>query len=67
MTTFQSGDSVIVEFDGLEHPGEIISHRHGFIEAVIVIDPAADYGRGTSLLAPHQIVCVRECRVRPAI
>lgn len=61
---FKEGQDVIVEFDGLEHRGEVLEHRHGMVMAVIEVDLLADYGGGTEKLAPQQTVCVAEAKVR---
>lgn len=66
MSKFAPGDDVIVEFDGLEHRGEIKSHSNGWCMARIVIDPLADYGRVTPALGVRSVVCVPESRVRSA-
>lgn len=63
---FQPGQDVTIEFDGIDHRGHIIEHRHGTIMAVIQTDPTADYGSGTDRLAPQQTVCVAEHKVKPA-
>ena len=66
MSKFAPGDDVIVEFDGLEHRGEIKSHTNGWCVARIAIDPLADYGGVTPALAVRSLVCVREAHVRHA-
>lgn len=60
------GDDVIVDFDGAEHAGEVITHRNGWIRARILIDPLGDYGSITPRLAPISEVCVRDTHVRKA-
>lgn len=61
------GDSVIVNFDGVDHPGEIIiPPRNGWVRARILTDPDLDYGSITPRLAPISEVIVRETRVRKA-
>lgn len=64
MTRYQAGDDVIVDFDGIEHRGSVISHGRGHVLATIVIDPLADYGSITPRLAPQSTVCVAEAKVR---
>lgn len=65
--TFEPGDSVIVDFDGLEHPG-VVEQAMGksWIRCKIRIDPSADYGSITPRLGIESVVCVRETDVRPA-
>ncbi len=68
MTTYRRGQDVIVTLDGIDCPGVVIQQSSGYVMArIIVADPEADYGPGTSLLAPVQTVCVRECNVRPCV
>lgn len=62
---YQPGQDIIIEFDGIDHRGHVLEHRHGTIMALMQTDPAADYGSGTDRIAPHQTVCVAENRVRP--
>lgn len=65
MTEFRPGDDVIVEFDGLEHVGEVEKVvGHGWVRCKIRIDPTYDYGAITSRLAVESVVCVRESDVR---
>lgn len=61
---FQKGDDVIVEFDGVEHVGEVIGEERGWVRATILIDPELDYGSGTERLAAHQTVMIRTANVR---
>ena len=63
---FHPGDDVVVEFDGLEHRGEIKSHSGGWYVARIVIDPSADYGGVTATLGLRSLVCVPERFIRHA-
>lgn len=65
-TKYRVGDDVLVDFDGLEHRGEIKSHSNGWYVARIAIDPVADYGGVTPSLALRSLVCVPERRVRHA-
>ena len=64
--TFNAGDDVLVDFDGIEHPGEVLWQSRGWVVCVVQIDPDADYGRITPRLAPRSTVCVQEKRVRHA-
>jgi hypothetical protein len=62
---YEAGQAVIVDFDGIEHRGEVISHRRGDVVATIELDLVADYGGITPMMAPHQTVCIPERKVRP--
>lgn len=66
MTKFSVGDDVIVDFGGLEHPGEVISQSSGYVMVKILADPNADYGRVSSMLDPEPTVAVKESKVRHA-
>lgn len=66
MTKYQPGDDVIVDFDGIEHRGEVLEHRRGDVLCTITIDVFADYGPITPRMAPQSTVCVPEKRVRHA-
>ena len=61
---FESGQDVVVIFDGVECEGEVIQHSNGWVLASIAIDPLADFGSVTSRLSPHSEVMVRESAVR---
>jgi hypothetical protein len=63
---FQAGEDVIVNFGDIDHPGEVIEHRGGYVMVRIIADPAADYGSITDRLDPEPTLCVRETRVRHA-
>lgn len=63
---YGKGDDVIVEFGGLEHQGEVISHSAGYVMVRILADPAADYGSITPRLDPEPTVCVKDTKVRHA-
>jgi hypothetical protein len=63
---FRKGDDVIIEFDGLDSPGRVISETHGWIMAHIIPDIEADYGELSSRLSPVSTVCVPISRVRHA-
>lgn len=60
------GEECVIEFEGEEHLGEVVSHRHGWVRARILIDPLGDYGSITSRLAPISEVIVRETHTRKA-
>lgn len=66
MTKYQSGDDVIVEFDGYEHQGEVIRQTHGYVMCQIMIDPLCDYGSQGPRLDPVSTVMVPEKNVRHA-
>ena len=59
------GDSVVVDFEGMDHLGRLDKLERGWAVCTVAIDPLADYGSGTERLAPHQTVCVPISRVRP--
>lgn len=61
---FSAGDDVLVKFDGIIHPGEVVSHDRGWVTAILATDPVADYGGITTWLSPRSLVCVREAFVR---
>lgn len=66
MTDLNVGQDVIVDFDGLEHPGYIEQLMgKGWVRCRIRIDPTADYGAITPRLGIESVVCVRESDVRP--
>lgn len=64
--TFHPGDDVIVEFDGMDHAGEVLWQSRGWVTCTVHIDSSADYGRITPQLAPRSTVCVQEKKVRHA-
>ena len=66
MSDFKTGDDVMVEFDGIEHLGEVLFQSRGWVTCTVTIDSSADYGRITPQLVPHSTVCVPEKRVRHA-
>ena len=61
---FKHGDDVMISFDGLEHPGRVLTHAHGWVMAEIRVDDQADYGALSARLVPCSTVCVPESRVR---
>ena len=64
MTKFHCGDDVIVNFSGIEHQGEVLEHRGGYVMVKIVLsDPAVDYTEA-DWLDPEPTVCVEETKVR---
>ena len=66
MSPFKPGDDVIVDFGGLDHPGEVISQSSGYVMVRILADPIADYGGISSMLDPEPTVAVKESKVRHA-
>lgn len=66
MTLFKAGDDVIVDFGGLDHQGEVINQRSGYVMVKIISDPEYDYGSITSRMDPEPTVCVKENKVRHA-
>lgn len=68
MPKFDVGECVVLEFDGLEHEAEVVTHRNGWVTAMMRTDPLADYGSVTARLDPScQTVCVPEKRVRRGV
>jgi hypothetical protein len=69
VTKYLPGDSVVVEFQGVECQGIVIrqSSITGFVMARIAIeDPEMDMGSIGARLDPQPVVCVPESRVRAA-
>ena len=61
-----TGDDVVVDFEGGEFPGEVLRGEHsGYILCRIHTDPLWDYGRSSARIDPEQVVAVRVGRVRP--
>lgn len=66
---FAVGDDVIVEFDGVEHRGEVEKlAAGGWVHCRIVIDPSLQYSSSPPppALDPQTVVCVRDTHVRHA-
>lgn len=66
MTKFTAGDDVIVNFGDIDHEGEVIEQRSGYVMVRIIADPTYDYGSITARLDPEPTVCVKETKVRHA-
>ena len=67
MTKFAAGQDIVVSFGDIEHQGEVISHRGGYVMAVILLaDSEGDYGSISARLDPRPTVCVKESKVRAA-
>lgn len=66
--SFEPGDDIIVEWDGVEFPGEYVGiGPSGFVTAVITVhDPELDVASEPHNLVPQPTVCVREQHVRRA-
>lgn len=67
MTRFKPGDDVIVDFDGIEMRGQVISQgkASGFVMAVVINpDPEIDVGSITARFDPQPTVCVPAKHVR---
>lgn len=64
---YQPGDDVLVDFDGRETRGEIlsVSAKTGYVLCNVIIDPAWDYGSITARLAPVSTVAVRPNQLKP--
>jgi len=63
---FDVGDDVVVDFGGIDHQGEVVEHRGGYVMVKILADPTADYGSITPRLDPEPTVCVKQSKVRHA-
>lgn len=63
---FEPGQDVVVTFDGVEYPGEVLNHTRGWVMAEVLIDPLSDHGDVTPMLGMRSTVNVRETDVRPA-
>lgn len=63
---YEPGQDVLVCFDGVEYPGEVLEHSKGWVQARICIDPLADHGDVTPMLGLRPIVNVRESDVQTA-
>jgi hypothetical protein len=62
---FNAGEDVMVDFAGIEHQGEVINQRSGYVMVRIILsDPAWDYGSIGARLDPEPTVCVKETHVR---
>ena len=66
MTKYQPGDDVIIDFKGVNVPGEVIHESHGWVMALVDIDPEADWGSQGPQLDPQSTICVPDKRVRHA-
>lgn len=64
MARFNTGDDVIVTFDGQDSPGEVLRASSGWVMCTIVVDPEYDYGNISARMAPQSTVCVKEVNVR---
>ena len=66
MTKFQPGDDVIIDFKGVDVPGEVMRQSNGWVMALVHIDPETDWGQVGPQLDPRSTVCVPEKRVKHA-
>jgi len=64
--TFQPHDDVIIDFDGINVPAEVIKQSNGWVMAVAAIDGTHDWGSISPRLDPRSTICVPESRVQPA-
>lgn len=64
MSDLAAGDSVIVNFDGVDSPGEIEKIEHGWVTCRVFLDLTEDYGSMSPSLSPISTVCVRRSNVR---
>lgn len=61
------GADVLVQFDGVEYPGELLTAAHGgYYLCRILTDPVMDHSPGDSKVMPEQVVAVRQGHVRKA-
>jgi len=58
VTKFKPGDDIVVDFKGVEVPGEVKSESNGWVMAVVAIDPEADWGSDGPRLDPRSTICV---------
>ena len=66
MTKFSEGDDIIIDFKGVQVPGEVIRESTGWVMALVHIDPETDWGQVGPQLDPRSTVCVPEKRVKHA-
>jgi hypothetical protein len=66
VTKFQPGDDCIINFKGVDVPGEVIRELNGWVMAVVAIDGTEDWGSEGPDLDPRSTICVPESRVRHA-
>lgn len=66
MPRFVAGQDVVVDFEGRDHPGEVIRQSNGYVMCTILTDPLWDYGSRSAVLGPTATVCVPDGRVRLA-
>jgi hypothetical protein len=66
MTPLNTGDDVVVDFDGNECRGEVVrAEPSGYVLTRILVDPDADYGSISARLAPISYAMVRRDEIRP--
>lgn len=63
---YQRGQSVIVTYMGVDHPGEIRNISGGDVLCKIARDPEVDYGGITDALGLYFYANVHESDVKPA-
>lgn len=66
MTKFKPGDDVVIDFKGVEVPGEVLRESNGWVMAVVAIDPEADWGSEGPRLDPRSTICVQVSHVQHA-
>jgi hypothetical protein len=64
VTKFQPGDDVIIDFKGVQVPGEVMRQSNGWVMAIVAIDPETDWGSEGPRLDPRSTICVPDGRVR---
>jgi len=66
VTKFQPGQDIVVDFKGIDVPGEVIHESHGWVMALVDIDAETDWGSQGPNLDPRSTICVPLTRVRHA-
>jgi len=64
--TFNPGDDVVIDFDGVDVSAVIMRQSNGWVMAVADIDGTHDWGNIGPRLDPRSTICVPEGRVKPA-
>ena len=66
VTKYLPGQDIVVDFKGVDVPGEVIHQSHGWVLALVDIDPNMDWGSEGPRLDPRSTICVPDSRVRHA-
>jgi len=62
---FEPGEDIVVDFDGVHVPGEVIRQSNGWVMATVDLDPEIEWTLGARLHR-RSTVCVPETRVSHA-